>query len=55
MPATVPGTSRNPTEATAFVAFLLTLEAQDILKDSGQPPVVPALRNGAVPASVWRD
>jgi molybdate transport system substrate-binding protein len=53
--ATVPGTARNPTEATAFVAFLLTPEAQDILKDSGQPPVVPALRKGAAPASVWRD
>jgi molybdate transport system substrate-binding protein len=53
--ATVPGTARNPSEATAFVAYLLTPEAQDILKDSGQPPVVPVLRKGAVPASVSRD
>lgn len=50
--ATVPGTARNPGEAIAFVAFLLTPEAQDILKDTGQPPVVPALRKGAVPASL---
>jgi molybdate transport system substrate-binding protein len=50
--ATVPGTSRNPSEATAFVAFLLTPEAQEILKNAGQPPVVPALRKGAVPASL---
>jgi len=50
--ATVPGASRNATEAAAFVAFLLTPEAQNILKDTGQPPVVPAIRKGAVPASV---
>ena len=50
--ATVPGTARNPGEATAFVAFLLSPEAQAILKDTGQPPVVPAIRKGAVPASL---
>jgi molybdate transport system substrate-binding protein len=50
--ATVPGTARNATEATAFVVFLLSPEAQAILKDTGQPPVVPALRRGAVPADV---
>jgi molybdate transport system substrate-binding protein len=50
--ATVPSTARNPTEASAFVAFLLSPEAQAILKDTGQPPVVPALRRGAVPAEV---
>jgi molybdate transport system substrate-binding protein len=50
--ATVPGTARNATEATAFIAFLLTPEAQAILKDTGQPPVVPALRKGAVPVSL---
>ena len=50
--ATVPGTARWPGEATAFVAFLLTPEAQEILRNTGQPPVVPPLRKGAVPASV---
>lgn len=50
--ATVPGTSRNASEATAFVVFLLSPEAQAILKDTGQPPVVPALRKGAVPSSL---
>ena len=50
--ATVPGTAKNPQEATAFVAFLLSAEAQRILQDTGQPPVVPALRQGAVPAEV---
>ena len=47
--ATVTGTARNPAEAQAFVEFLLSPEAQRILKDTGQPPVVPALRIGAVP------
>lgn len=50
--ATVPGTARNASEATAFVAFLLSPEAQVILRDTGQPPVVPAIRKGAVPASL---
>jgi len=50
--ATVPGTARWPGEATAFVAFLLTPEAQEILRSTGQPPVVPPLRKGAVPASI---
>lgn len=50
--ATVPGAARNASEATAFVAFLLSPEAQAILKDTGQPPVVPAIRKGAVPASL---
>ncbi len=50
--ATVPGTARNVPEATAFVAFLLSAEGQEILKATGQPPVVPAIRKGAVPAGV---
>ncbi len=50
--ATVPGTARNPQDATAFVAFLLSPEGQRILQDTGQPPVVPAIRNGAVPADL---
>ena len=50
--AAVPGTAQNPKEATAFVRFLLTAEAQKILTDTGQPPVVPAIRKGDVPAAV---
>ena len=50
--ATVPGTSKNPQEATAFVAFLLSPEGQRILQDTGQPPVVPAIRKGDVPADL---
>jgi molybdate transport system substrate-binding protein len=50
--ATVPGTARNAKEATEFVGFLLSAEAQKILNETGQPPVVPAIRKGAVPATV---
>lgn len=50
--ATVPGTARNAQEATEFVGFLLSAEAQSILKETGQPPVVPAIRTGAVPAAL---
>jgi molybdate transport system substrate-binding protein len=50
--ATVPATSKNADEARAFVAFLLSPDAQAILKDTGQPPIVPAVRKGEVPASI---
>lgn len=50
--AVVPGTAQNTQEANEFVAFLLSSEAQGILKETGQPPVVPALRKGAVPTSI---
>ena len=50
--ATVPGTAKHPKEATDFVAFLITPEAQAILRETGQPPVAPALRKGAVPAAI---
>ena len=50
--AVVPGTARQPADALQFVRFLLTQEARDILQATGQPPVVPPLRKGAVPADV---
>ena len=50
--ATVPATARDTKNAMEFVAYLLSAEAQDILKETGQPPVVPALRRGAVPADI---
>jgi molybdenum ABC transporter molybdate-binding protein len=50
--ATVPGTARNAVDATAFVAFLLTADAQKILQETGQPPVAPAIRKGAVPPEI---
>jgi molybdenum ABC transporter molybdate-binding protein len=50
--ASVPGTAKNEKDAMGFVKFLLSAEAQGILKETGQPPVVPALRKGAVPAKL---
>ena len=50
--ATVPGTAKNAREALAFVRFLLTPEAQAILRDTGQPPVTPPIRKGALPAGL---
>jgi molybdenum ABC transporter molybdate-binding protein len=50
--ASVPGTAKNPKEATDFVRFVLSAEGQGILLQTGQPPVVPALRKGSVPADV---
>ena len=50
--ATVPGTARNAGDAIEFVRFLLSPEARDILKDTGQPPVVPPIRKGAVPSVI---
>jgi len=50
--ATVPGTARNAEEATLLVRFLVSAEAQAILQRTGQPPVVPALRKGAVPDAI---
>ncbi|HVN33917.1 MAG TPA: molybdate ABC transporter substrate-binding protein [Casimicrobiaceae bacterium] len=50
--AAVPGTARHPQEATAFVAYLISPEAQEILRTAGQPPVSPALRRGAIPSEL---
>jgi molybdate transport system substrate-binding protein len=50
--AVVPGTAQEVKEAIAFVGFLLSPQAQGILKDTGQPPVVPAIRKGNVPAEI---
>jgi molybdenum ABC transporter molybdate-binding protein len=50
--AAVAGTARNEKDAMGFVKFLLSAEAQGILKETGQPPVVPAIRKGSVPAEL---
>jgi molybdenum ABC transporter molybdate-binding protein len=50
--ALVPGTAKNPGDANGFVRFLLTAEAQAILKETGQPPLIPPIRRGDVPADL---
>jgi molybdate transport system substrate-binding protein len=50
--ASVPGTAKNEKVAVDFVKFVLSAEGQKILKETGQPPVVPAIRKGDVPAEL---
>jgi molybdate transport system substrate-binding protein len=50
--ATVPGTAKNEKAALDFVRLLLSAEGQNILKETGQPPVVPAIRKGDVPTGL---
>jgi molybdenum ABC transporter molybdate-binding protein len=50
--ASVPGTARNVKAAIDFVNLLLSAEGQRILMETGQPPVVPAIRRGDVPAEI---
>ncbi len=47
--ATVPATADNGNVGLDFVKFLLAEEGQNILRDTGQPPVVPAIRKGDLP------
>jgi ABC-type molybdate transport system substrate-binding protein len=48
--ASVPGTAKNGKDAMDFVRF--SAEAQNILKETGQPPVVPAIQKGALPVEL---
>jgi molybdenum ABC transporter molybdate-binding protein len=50
--ASVPGTAKNARMAMGFVKFILSAEGQNILKETGQPPVVPAIQKGNVPAEL---
>lgn len=50
--ATVPGGATQQKVAVEFVKFLLSEEGQSILRETGQPPVVPAVRKGDVPAEL---
>ena len=50
--ATVPINAKNSKGGNDFVGFLLSSEAQNILKATGQPPVIPAIRRGNVPSNI---
>ncbi|MDR3592318.1 MAG: molybdate ABC transporter substrate-binding protein [Negativicutes bacterium] len=49
---TIPGTAPNADAAKAFVKFLLSADGQEILKKTGQPPIVPPLLEGSVPSGI---
>lgn len=49
---TVPGTAKNTEAAGAFIKFVLSADGQEILKKTGQPPIVPPLTEGDVPAAI---
>ncbi len=50
--ATVPETAQNKKAAIDFVKLLLSTEGRKVLDETGQPAVVPAIRNGDVPAEL---
>jgi len=50
--AAIPNTAKNPKEAADFIRFILSTDGQRILLENGQPPVVPAIRKGDVPADM---
>jgi molybdenum ABC transporter molybdate-binding protein len=50
--STIPGTTKNAKEGADFVRLILSPEGQKILEETGQPPVVPPLRKGIVPADI---
>lgn len=49
---TVPGRIERKEMAVEFVKFMISSEGQNILKQTGQPPVIPAIRKGVVPAEI---
>jgi molybdate transport system substrate-binding protein len=49
---TIPGTARNVKAAASFIKLLLSAEGRQILKKTGQPPIVPPIEKGHVPCSL---
>jgi molybdenum ABC transporter molybdate-binding protein len=46
---TIPGTAQHVTTARGFVRFMLSAEGRQILKKTGQPPIVPPIKEGNLP------
>ena len=49
---TIPGTAKNGKAAGNFVQLMLSAEGRQILKKTGQPPIVPPIKEGHVPFDV---
>ncbi len=47
--ATIPATARNAAAAESFIRFMLSAEGRRILEKTGQPPIIPPIREGIVP------
>jgi molybdate/tungstate transport system substrate-binding protein len=45
---TIPGTAQHVATARSFVRFMLSAEGRQILKKTGQPPIVPPIKEGNV-------
>jgi molybdate transport system substrate-binding protein len=46
---TIPGTEKNGKAAETFVNLMLSVQGLHILKETGQPPIVPPIGKGKVP------
>ncbi len=49
---TLPGTAENKAAGIGFVKLLLSEEGRRIFQRTGQPPIVPPIREGAVPFEI---
>ena len=45
----IPNSASDTASATLFVQFILSAQGRNILRKSGQPPIVPPIINGEVP------
>ena len=50
--ATIPGTARNGETAEEFIKLMLSAEGRQILRKTGQPPIIPPISEGHVPFDV---
>jgi len=53
--ATIPSTAKNIKAADRFVKLLLSAEGREILKRTGQPPIIPPFIEGVVPRHLLKD
>jgi molybdate transport system substrate-binding protein len=49
---TIPGTARNGETAEKFIKLMLSAEGRQILRKTGQPPVIPPISEGHVPFDI---
>ncbi len=52
---TIPSTAKNIRAADSFIKLLLSADGRQILKKTGQPPIMPPHTEGSVPPSLLAD